>query len=777
MRIRTKLVWLALLPLLVFLFLSGHALLVQRELELAHERSRQSDWLFTYTAELTISTYEYLTDGGERPLDVWLKKWQQISDVRERLRPHARHADEFYLLDEMQTLLTQAKRLRQEYAEIPPEAQRNRHREATGRKLLIDIKSLAPLAIHFNNLNHASIHALLQRQAMINLVLMFLLVIIVSPIAMTMIRSITASLAGLHAGIQQIFSGGKADHAPIVLSTADELTEVADHINRMSLRLHDTTVSRDELQQQVYERMAVEAKLAETMRFNEQIIEHSSVGILVYRYEGACVLANEAAGRIVGATTPTLLEQNFRKLSSWRDNGLFKAALESLVEHQPRQLEVFVKTSFGVETWINCHFTPLTLQGQYHLLMQFTDVSHLYRAQEVLRQAQATAEEANRAKSSFLATMSHEIRTPMNIVIGMSSVLLDTPLNDDQKHYVTLLNQAGNTLLQLINDILDLSKIEANKLEIHPEPMQLRKEVQEVTDLLRVLATGKGISLELRIDPQLPEWIVADGVRLRQCLYNLISNGVKFTEKGGILVELHPIEATPPRMACVITDTGIGIPLEHQEKIFESFTQSDSGITRRYGGTGLGLALSRRLVEMMGGEIRLESQPQQGSRFQVILPLQTTQATVQGFPRESSRQAVSLAPLKLLLVDDMEENRVLIKAFLDKTPCRLTTTCDGAQAVARIQQESFDLVLMDIEMPVMNGLEATARIRAWERERGGQPVPIIAFTAHSMTEDTLRSRAAGCTEHLSKPVQKDALLAVLARFSGQLHPEGSASPD
>ncbi|MBF0126309.1 MAG: response regulator, partial [Magnetococcales bacterium] len=339
------------------------------------------------------------------------------------------------------------------------------------------------------------------------------------------------------------------------------------------------------------------------------------------------------------------------------------------------------------------HHTEANLQmfrqgEQGFLLAMIRDVTKRKQVEMALVQAQAEAEQANHAKSDFLAAMSHEIRTPMNIVIGMSEVLLNTGLSREQKHYVTLLNTAGTNLLLLINDILDLSKVEANKLQILAEPVHLRKEAEGVVEMLRVLASNKGLSLELRIDSELPEWIVSDALRLRQCLYNLISNGLKFTDGGWVVVDLGLGGDEPDTLLCVVSDSGIGILPEHLDKIFETFTQSDSGISRRYGGTGLGLSLTRRLLEMMGGRIWVESATGRGSRFSFMLPLRPATAPEPEVPGEEAARSGTpppRPPLNILLVEDVEENRILIRIYLEDTPHRLTMACHGAEGVRRVR--------------------------------------------------------------------------------------------
>jgi len=508
------------------------------------------------------------------------------------------------------------------------------------------------------------------------------------------------------------------------------------------------------------------------------ILDQMQDGCCVVDLRGNYLFVNDAFCRLHGLEKAEILGWSYKK-SAPEQEGLLREMYSQVYRTgQPiRAFEYAITPKSGPAVFVEQSVSlERDAQGRpVGFLVITRDCTERKRAQEDLAKAKDAAEAANRAKSEFLANMSHEIRTPMNGIIGMAALALDTAPTPAQADCLATIRSQANSLLTIVNDILDFSKIESQRIELESVPFTLAHALDEVVKPLALRAEARGISLSVRIAPDVPPLVVGDPVRVKQILTNILNNAVKFTEHGSVTLEVAAgapgagARQSPRTIPLTfrVTDTGIGIPADKLAMIFEPFRQVDGSMSRRFGGTGLGLAIAATLVELMGGRIRVDSVPGAGSVFHITVPVieaESTAETASGISAAvvaaARRAARPARGARVLVAEDNIVNQRVAAGLLVKRGHLVTVVGNGREAVTALQRGEFDVVLMDVQMPEMNGFEATAAIREWERETGHH-VRIVAMTAHAMSGDRERCLAAGMDGYLSKPLDQRALYDVV----------------
>jgi len=421
----------------------------------------------------------------------------------------------------------------------------------------------------------------------------------------------------------------------------------------------------------------------------------------------------------------------------------------------------------GREVWIQATYNPIfDAEGKVTKVIKFaSDLSQRRAMEQDLRTAKDRAEQAAAARSTFLANMSHEIRTPMNAIIGFTEALLDSQLESTQRRHLGTVHHAARSMLRLLNDILDTAKLEKGAVELEIEAFSLRELCDQILASLRITAAKKGLALVLDYPPTVAEFWQGDAFRIQQVLLNLLGNAIKFTHEGRVTLR---IAGSSDELLFEVIDTGIGMDDAGLQRIFDPFSQADASTTRRYGGTGLGTTIARQLTELMGGQIAVDSQVGQGSTFSVRLPLQMAPEHDgdPGTPAVRPRPRMALPPLRVLAVDDVPANLELLDITLQRGGHKVVLTHSGADAVLVFERERFDVVLMDLQMPDMDGLEATRHMRTFEQAHRRKPTAIVALSASVLEKDRRNARAAGMDGFASKPIEPLRLMGEIARVIG-----------
>ena len=567
----------------------------------------------------------------------------------------------------------------------------------------------------------------------------------------------------------------RSDGAIIWLS--DSATVVRDE--------HGAVIRYEGMLRDITDQKAAEAALAESQRRLREVIDTVPASINVKDRDLRFSIMNRYMATLLGIEPQDAIGRTTGELMA-RYNQAKSAEFDAEVLRTRKPLgyyeDEYADASGTVRYWLTTKIPILDETGEVDSIVTCAlDIGERKRGEAALKSAKETAEAATEAKSQFLAHMSHEIRTPMNGVLGMIEVLEHTDLDDAQRKLVGTVRASATALLRIINDILDLSKLEADKLEIEDVPISLVQIISGVEDTLAGEARARGLSWTVTVDPAIPHWLRGDPVRLRQILLNLASNAVKFTERGGVHIIAERDDAQRAGdsgrigVKLIVQDTGIGMTDEAASRLFRPFEQTDASITRRFGGTGLGLSICRRIVTLMGGAIHVESKPGQGSAFIVAMPLaiddeadQAASTEVVAPPSDEVARTLPAEGVRtrtglILVADDHPVNRDVMLKQLEILGYAAVAVRDGQEALEALSRRDYGLLLSDCHMPVLDGFELTARIRADERSTG-RHLPIVAITANALAGEAERCLAAGMDGYLAKPVQIAELRAVLARF-------------
>lgn len=513
----------------------------------------------------------------------------------------------------------------------------------------------------------------------------------------------------------------------------------------------------------------VKSKFLSEMKMNQEmlrsLISKSEDAVFLTDMDGNISDINPRATELFGYERIEILDRDFKML---RKNALtgneIEVGLNELERNRFWSMETTLVRKDASEFPVRISITLIKYGSHKHLVYRVMDITASKENESKIIEARDKAEEAVRAKGQFLAVMSHEIRTPLNGVIATASMLQQTSLDEEQQEYVNTITKSGQSLLMLINEILEFSKMESGKMVLDPRPANVIDAVFDVGDLLRSHAETKGVNLMVNVDQKIPSLVMVDDHRLKQVMFNLVGNAIKFTSKGKVELAVKCLSFNQDMcsIAFEVSDTGIGIPEEKMHLLFKSFSQVDSSTSRKYGGTGLGLAISRQIVELMNGRFEVTSKVNEGTTFRFVLMARICEAEKKDHAglNENLPMSTDLSGLKVLVGEDNEINRMVLKFVLDSMDIHADYAHDGIEAIQACEKKEYDIVLMDMQMPNCDGVDATKEIRS---RLVHQPY-IIAMTANTFDDDRDKCAEAGMNDFLAKPFEPEQLKSILLRW-------------
>lgn len=562
------------------------------------------------------------------------------------------------------------------------------------------------------------------------------------------------------------FSGKTGDYIAVRKNGEEFFSEVSITDLTLNGKLHFLIIARD-----VTERKKTQETLKESDEILHAITDSAHDAIYIMDELGKIIYFNDAAVKMYGYSKDEIMGEKVYHLSPERFNGAHRESLKKFQKTGHTEISGVIAEYIGLrkngeEFPVEVSASTVNLKGKSHIVAIIRDISDR-KISENLKVEKDAATAANKAKSDFLASISHEIRTPMNVIIGFSELLEGQIENREHKEYLSAISSSGKTLLSLISDILDISKIESGKLELHNETTNVHQIFKEMKQIFKFKANEKGLDFNMNIERSIPETLLLDDRRLRQILMNLLSNAVKFTDVGFVtLVAAKHFKSSHSKLDLQISiqDSGIGIPRDQHEIIFEEFKQQNGQNEEKYTGTGLGLSITKKLLTAMNGDVLIDSAPGAGSTFHVIIKDVVVPPVAITSNDASLIQEIEnfrFNDMTVLIVDDVENNRALFRVYMEREGIKTLEAKNGEEAISMAREHKPNIILMDLKMPVMDGFEATYRLK---NDKKLCTIPVLAVTASAMQETVDRIKAAGCNGILMKPISKTKLLCELKRF-------------
>jgi signal transduction histidine kinase len=616
--------------------------------------------------------------------------------------------------------------------------------------------------------NEAALHSPLRRSIWTLAGLALLLFTLGLGLALYLTRNMTEAVRLLTAMARDLAAGRSVTRSRLAMREAD-LTAEALALASIGLRDRDASLenAKRDLERRVEERTA---ELEEKTTLLQVTLDHMDQGLIMIGADGTIPVCNQRSIELLGLPAELMESRpGFDEIIRYQVRcgefaGLDPELRAMLQTEDPKTAPPLYERERRNGTILEVQTVPLPGGG---VVRTYRDVTEGRRAEQKLAEAKKAAEQANDAKTEFLATMSHEIRTPLNGILGYTDLLLDGPdLSQPQHLQLLRIRDAGSALLTIVNDILDFSKIEAGQVELQTQPFALRPLLENACSIVKSMADRKQLALQAYIADALPELVIGDQDRLRQVLLNLLNNAVKFTPAGRVVLSVDGVSGPSggSRLRFSVSDTGIGIARDKQDRLFQRFSQVDSSVSREFGGTGLGLAISKRLVDLMGGTIGVRSAEGQGATFWFEIDLPGASAQHVGKSVSPGGETIGI-PARILLVEDNDINQEIARAVLQSAGHTVDVVADGSAAIEAVLSRPYDLVLMDVQMPVMDGIAATQRIRGLDHP--ASRLPIVAMTANVLPQQVEQFREGGFDDHVGKPFKKEQLYSAVSKWQGR----------